>query len=57
MAGLSPKKKRKNEIEVLKACECDWPDVRVRNMVGHPESCPAYAVWQRQHNPKPEGTR
>jgi hypothetical protein len=51
------KTRRKQQIEVLRACTCTWPLDAVRNMVGHPDSCPAYDVWQRQHNPKPEGTR
>ena len=48
---------RADQIAVLEACACEWPIVRVRNMVGHPESCPAYAVWMRIHRPPAEGTR
>jgi hypothetical protein len=35
-------------------CTCEWPEVRVRNMCGHPETCGYYARWEREcwpHNP------
>ena len=38
---------RRDQIDVLQACRCLYPLVKCRNMAGHPETCPAYAVWER----------
>lgn len=30
-------------------CTCSYPQVIVRNMVGHPPTCPVYQRWMKQH--------
>ena len=36
-------------------CTCDWPRVKVRNLVGHPRTCEAFErLWREMREPVPD---
>lgn len=34
-------------------CTCDYPEVVIKNMNGHSESCPVYIAWHKEVFPQP----